>query len=218
MDECKRSQHSTLESCYYYQIARIWVADVWWYLVCLRLIFIIIFWCDKLKLIIFLTCVCTVSVIIVLCAVTLQFPSVMKPVLESVSAVSCTCEQTLTEMAAHGPSAEHYNILEVQSHGFSFIEKVIPLAMCSRCILFIICVRHLCYIFGTIFCLRQIFRIIIISVMIRKNEQLLLWFSPVKKFGVDTVFKMFFKGISYSHQGYIYLIKYLIILWNSIAI
>ncbi|XP_016297258.1 mevalonate kinase-like isoform X3 [Sinocyclocheilus anshuiensis] len=41
-----------------------------------------------------------------------KFPSVMKPVLESVSAVSCACEQTLTEMAAHGPSAELYNILE----------------------------------------------------------------------------------------------------------
>ncbi|XP_056313491.1 mevalonate kinase isoform X1 [Danio aesculapii] len=41
-----------------------------------------------------------------------KFPSIMKPVLESVSAVSCTCEQTLTEMAEHGPSAEHYNILE----------------------------------------------------------------------------------------------------------
>ncbi|TRY55635.1 hypothetical protein DNTS_008835 [Danionella cerebrum] len=41
-----------------------------------------------------------------------KFPTVMKPVLESVSAVSCTCEQTLTEMAAHGPSAEHFNILE----------------------------------------------------------------------------------------------------------
>ncbi|XP_051552537.1 mevalonate kinase [Myxocyprinus asiaticus] len=41
-----------------------------------------------------------------------KFPSVMKPVLESVSAVSCTCEHTLTEMATHGPSAEHYNVLE----------------------------------------------------------------------------------------------------------
>ncbi|KTF72467.1 hypothetical protein cypCar_00034822, partial [Cyprinus carpio] len=48
----------------------------------------------------------------VLCAVLLQFPSVMKPVLESVSAVSCVCEQTLIEMAERGPSAEHYNILE----------------------------------------------------------------------------------------------------------
>uniref|UniRef100_A0A8C1I3D1 Mevalonate kinase n=1 Tax=Cyprinus carpio carpio TaxID=630221 RepID=A0A8C1I3D1_CYPCA len=41
-----------------------------------------------------------------------KFPSVMKPVLESVSAVSCVCEQTLIEMAERGPSAEHYNILE----------------------------------------------------------------------------------------------------------
>uniref|UniRef100_A0A8C1M9J6 Mevalonate kinase n=1 Tax=Cyprinus carpio TaxID=7962 RepID=A0A8C1M9J6_CYPCA len=41
-----------------------------------------------------------------------KFPSVLKPVLESVSAVSCVCEQTLTEMAERGPSAEHYNILE----------------------------------------------------------------------------------------------------------
>ncbi|XP_057183676.1 mevalonate kinase isoform X1 [Triplophysa rosa] len=41
-----------------------------------------------------------------------KFPAVMKPVLESVDAVSCTCEQTLTEMSARGPSAEHYNILE----------------------------------------------------------------------------------------------------------
>lgn len=40
----------------------------------------------------------------------------MNPVLESISAVSVTCEQTLTEMAAHGPSADYYNILEVQSH------------------------------------------------------------------------------------------------------
>nr|XP_055054648.1 mevalonate kinase isoform X2 [Misgurnus anguillicaudatus] len=41
-----------------------------------------------------------------------KFPSVMKPVLESVDAVSRTCEQILTEMSTHGPSAEHYDILE----------------------------------------------------------------------------------------------------------
>ncbi|XP_026117251.1 mevalonate kinase isoform X1 [Carassius auratus] len=41
-----------------------------------------------------------------------KFPSIMNPVLESISAVSVTCEQTLTEMAAHGPSADYYNILE----------------------------------------------------------------------------------------------------------
>ncbi|XP_051981548.1 mevalonate kinase isoform X2 [Xyrauchen texanus] len=41
-----------------------------------------------------------------------KFPSVMNPVLESVNAVSCTCEHTLTEMATHGPSAEHYTVLE----------------------------------------------------------------------------------------------------------
>lgn len=49
-----------------------------------------------------------------------QFPAVMKPVLESVDAVSCTCEQTLTEMSARGPSAEHYNMLEVQSYACAF--------------------------------------------------------------------------------------------------
>lgn len=41
-----------------------------------------------------------------------KFPSVMKPVLESVDAVSCTCEQTLSEMISQSSTTEHYNTLE----------------------------------------------------------------------------------------------------------
>ncbi|XP_031673969.1 mevalonate kinase [Oncorhynchus kisutch] len=41
-----------------------------------------------------------------------KFPSIINPVLESVDAVSCTCEQTLTEMASDTPTPEHYNVLE----------------------------------------------------------------------------------------------------------
>jgi len=79
----------------------------------------------------------------------------MKPVLESVSAVSCTCEQTLTEMATHGPLAEHYNILEVQSHSFFFINKLY----------FIICDRHFFQFLTHFSCLRQIWEIVKISFM-----------------------------------------------------
>ncbi|XP_014027591.2 mevalonate kinase [Salmo salar] len=41
-----------------------------------------------------------------------KFPSIINPVLESVDAVSCTCEQTLTEMSSDTPTPEHYNVLE----------------------------------------------------------------------------------------------------------
>ncbi|XP_064882599.1 mevalonate kinase isoform X3 [Oncorhynchus nerka] len=41
-----------------------------------------------------------------------KFPSIINPVLESVNAVSCTCEQTLSEMTNDTPTPEHYNILE----------------------------------------------------------------------------------------------------------
>ncbi|KAJ8378253.1 hypothetical protein AAFF_G00244570 [Aldrovandia affinis] len=40
-----------------------------------------------------------------------KFPSIMNPVLESIDAVSCTCQQTLTEMASK-PTPEHYDVLE----------------------------------------------------------------------------------------------------------
>ncbi|XP_066510302.1 mevalonate kinase-like [Hoplias malabaricus] len=41
-----------------------------------------------------------------------KYPSIMSPVLESVNAVSQTCEETLAEMATEGASAKHYNVLE----------------------------------------------------------------------------------------------------------
>uniref|UniRef100_W5KAA0 mevalonate kinase n=1 Tax=Astyanax mexicanus TaxID=7994 RepID=W5KAA0_ASTMX len=41
-----------------------------------------------------------------------KYPSIITPVLESVDAVSKTCEQTLAEMATDGTSAKHYSILE----------------------------------------------------------------------------------------------------------
>ncbi|XP_076855214.1 mevalonate kinase isoform X2 [Brachyhypopomus gauderio] len=41
-----------------------------------------------------------------------KFPSIMAPVLESVDAVSRTCELTLEEMTTEGASAQHYDILE----------------------------------------------------------------------------------------------------------
>ncbi|KAL2091830.1 hypothetical protein ACEWY4_011628 [Coilia grayii] len=41
-----------------------------------------------------------------------KFPSILNPVLESVDAVACTCEQTLMEMAKGLPTAEHYATLE----------------------------------------------------------------------------------------------------------
>ncbi|KAI1901006.1 hypothetical protein AGOR_G00055690 [Albula goreensis] len=40
-----------------------------------------------------------------------KFPAVMNPVLESIDAVSCTCQQTLSEMATE-PTPEHYDVLE----------------------------------------------------------------------------------------------------------
>lgn len=44
----------------------------------------------------------------------LQFPSVMAPVLDSVDAISCTCEKVLSEMTSEPITGEHYNALEVQ--------------------------------------------------------------------------------------------------------
>uniref|UniRef100_A0A3P8XDF1 Mevalonate kinase n=1 Tax=Esox lucius TaxID=8010 RepID=A0A3P8XDF1_ESOLU len=41
-----------------------------------------------------------------------QFPSIINPVLDSVDAISCTCEQTLSEMTSDSPTPEHYDILE----------------------------------------------------------------------------------------------------------
>lgn len=45
----------------------------------------------------------------------LQFPSIMTPVLDSVDAISCTCEKVLSEMTSEPITGEHYNILEVQN-------------------------------------------------------------------------------------------------------
>lgn len=44
----------------------------------------------------------------------MQFPSVMVPVLDSVDAISCTCEKVLSEMTSEPITGEHYNALEVQ--------------------------------------------------------------------------------------------------------
>lgn len=41
-----------------------------------------------------------------------KFPAVMTPVLDSVDAVSCTCEKVLSEMTSQPITGEHYNILE----------------------------------------------------------------------------------------------------------
>ncbi|XP_010732035.2 mevalonate kinase [Larimichthys crocea] len=41
-----------------------------------------------------------------------KFPFVMTPVLESVDAISCTCEKVLSEMTSEPITGEHYNILE----------------------------------------------------------------------------------------------------------
>ncbi|KAM6965245.1 mevalonate kinase [Aplochiton taeniatus] len=41
-----------------------------------------------------------------------KFPSVINPVLESVDAISCTCEKTLSEMTSQPITAEHYKVLE----------------------------------------------------------------------------------------------------------
>ncbi|KAM8760810.1 mevalonate kinase [Acanthopagrus schlegelii] len=41
-----------------------------------------------------------------------KFPSVMTPVLDSVDAISCTCEKVLSEMTSEPITGEHYNILE----------------------------------------------------------------------------------------------------------
>ncbi|XP_015249816.1 PREDICTED: mevalonate kinase [Cyprinodon variegatus] len=41
-----------------------------------------------------------------------KFPSIMIPVLDSVDAISCTCEKVLTEMTCEPITGEHYNILE----------------------------------------------------------------------------------------------------------
>lgn len=54
------------------------------------------------------------TVIMILCFALLQFPSVMAPVLDSVDAISCTCEKVLSEMTSEPITGEHYNALEVQ--------------------------------------------------------------------------------------------------------
>ncbi|TMS03376.1 Mevalonate kinase [Larimichthys crocea] len=41
-----------------------------------------------------------------------KFPFIMTPVLESVDAISCTCEKVLSEMTSEPITGEHYNILE----------------------------------------------------------------------------------------------------------
>ncbi|XP_042344256.1 mevalonate kinase [Plectropomus leopardus] len=41
-----------------------------------------------------------------------KFPSVMTPVLDSVDAISCTCEKVLSDMTCKPITGEHYNILE----------------------------------------------------------------------------------------------------------
>lgn len=41
-----------------------------------------------------------------------KFPSIMIPVLDSVDAVSCTCEKVLSEMTREPITGEHYNTLE----------------------------------------------------------------------------------------------------------
>ncbi|XP_037536363.1 mevalonate kinase [Nematolebias whitei] len=41
-----------------------------------------------------------------------KFPSIMIPVLDSVDAISCTCEKVLTDMTCEPITGEHYNILE----------------------------------------------------------------------------------------------------------
>ncbi|XP_035513598.1 mevalonate kinase [Morone saxatilis] len=41
-----------------------------------------------------------------------KFPSIMAPVLDSIDAISCTCEKVLSEMTSEPITGEHYNILE----------------------------------------------------------------------------------------------------------
>lgn len=41
-----------------------------------------------------------------------KFPMIMTPVLDSVDAISCTCEKVLSEMTREPITGEHYNILE----------------------------------------------------------------------------------------------------------
>ncbi|XP_068594660.1 mevalonate kinase [Brachionichthys hirsutus] len=41
-----------------------------------------------------------------------KFPTIMTPVLDSVDAISCTCEKVLSEMTSEPITGEHYNILE----------------------------------------------------------------------------------------------------------
>uniref|UniRef100_A0A3Q3AXX9 Mevalonate kinase n=1 Tax=Kryptolebias marmoratus TaxID=37003 RepID=A0A3Q3AXX9_KRYMA len=41
-----------------------------------------------------------------------KFPSIMIPVLDSVDAISCTCEKVLTDMTCEPITGEHYNVLE----------------------------------------------------------------------------------------------------------
>ncbi|KAK0148523.1 Mevalonate kinase [Merluccius polli] len=41
-----------------------------------------------------------------------KFPSIINPVLDSVDAISCTCEKTLAEMTSEPITGEHYNVLE----------------------------------------------------------------------------------------------------------
>ncbi|XP_047447899.1 mevalonate kinase [Mugil cephalus] len=41
-----------------------------------------------------------------------KFPSIVTPVLDSVDAISCTCEKVLSDMTCEPITGEHYNILE----------------------------------------------------------------------------------------------------------
>lgn len=45
----------------------------------------------------------------------------MAPVLDSVDAISCTCEKVLSEMTSEPITGEHYNALEVQNGNELFI-------------------------------------------------------------------------------------------------
>lgn len=55
-----------------------------------------------------------VDFILSFCFSFLQFPPIMIPVLDSVDAISCTCEKVLTDMTCEPITGEHYNVLEVQ--------------------------------------------------------------------------------------------------------
>lgn len=60
-------------------------------------------------------CLKLMLIFLCFCFPLLQFPSIMTPVLDSVDAISCTCEKVLSEMTCEPITGEHYNILEVQN-------------------------------------------------------------------------------------------------------